>query len=211
MQRIQNPRAADFILSLANGSRSLENGILAEETSGQAGTVLGQVLDAGAATAVGTATGNGVITVGAIGPAAQPGVYKLVCVAAAANAGTFNLLAPDGTLVRQVTVAGGVAANDHVTVTIADGAADFVVGDTFAIEVETGAYTPLDLTGDDGSQIATGLLRDGTDATESAKACVVVARDAEIKTAGVIWPAGISDAARAAAIAQLNARGIHLR
>lgn len=211
MELTQAARTGDFILSLATRTRSLDNAILAEGENADAGAVLGQILTAGAATAVGVPTGDGVITVGAIGSAARAGIYKLVLVAAAASAGTFNLYAPDGSLVRQVTVAGGAAANDHVTVTVADGAADFVVGDTFAIEVEAGKYAALDLAGVDGSQIAAGILYASANATDADAAIVVVARDAEVKVDALSWPDAITDAQRDAAVAQLNARGIYLR
>ena len=211
MELSQSPRTGDFILSLATRTRSLENAILATGQNAVAGTVLGQGLAAAAAAAVGVATGDGVITVGAVGPAARPGIYKLVLVAAAANAGTFNLYAPDGSLIRQVTVGGGIAANDHVAVTVADGATDFVAGDTFAIEVTAGDYVALDLAGTSGTQVAAGILHGGADATTGAIAVVVVKRDAEVKVDALVWPAGITGAQSDAAVAQLNDRGIYLR
>ncbi len=210
MELIQKARTADFILSLGNGTLSLENAILAAGIA-QAGTVLGAARSAGAAAAVGTPVGNGVITVGALGASAQIGTYSLVCIAEAANAGTFNLIAPDGSVVRQVTVAGGAAPNDHVTVTIADGSNDFDIGDTFAIEVSSDGFKPLDPEGTDGSQHAAAVLYDGADATEAPKACVVVARVAEVKVDGLIWPEDITDGQKATAIARLAAREIHLR
>ncbi len=165
---------------------------------------------AGAATAVGSPTGTGAITVGALGSAARPGTYKLVCVAAATNAGTFNFYAPDGSLIRQIEVGGGATANDHITLTIAD-ATDFVVGDTFTIEVAAGEYGPLNPASTTGLQIAAAVLYAGADATTADAAVVVVARDAELKVDGLIWPDAITDAQSDAAIAQLNARGIYLR
>lgn len=213
MELTQSPRTGDFILSLATRTRSLENGILGsgQAAATDAGTVLGQGLAAGAATAVGTPAGNGAITVGAIGPAAEPGVYKLVLVTVVANAGTFNFYAPDGSLVRQITVGGGVADNDHIAITIADGAVDFAAGDTFAIEVATGNYSPLNPAATDGTQIAAGILYAGANAISAAAAVVAVARDAEVKADALIWPVGISTADRTAAIGELNDRGIFLR
>ena len=211
MELTQSPRTGDFVLSLANGTLSLDNGILGLGQNAVAGTVLGMALLAAAAAAVGAPTGNGAITVGAIGPAARPGIYKLVLVTAAAGAGTFNFYAPDGSLIRQVTVGGGIAANDHIAITIADGAADFIVGDTFAIAIADGEYTALVLAGTDGTQIAVGILHGGTNATAAATAVVVVARDAEVKVDALVWPGAITQAQRDAAVAQLNARGIYLR
>ena len=210
MELSQSPRTGDFILSLATHTRSLENAILSSGQKLDAGTVLGQALTAGAATAVGSPTGTGAITVGAIGQSARAGKYKLVCVAAASNAGTFNFYAPDGSLIRQITVGGGAAANDHIVLTIAD-ATDFVVGDTFTIEVTAGEYSVLTLVSTTGLQIAAGMLYAGADATDAAVAIVVVARDAEAKVDGLIWPDAITEAQSDAAVAQLNARGIYLR
>lgn len=211
MELTQNPRTGEFVLSLATRTRSLENGILSSGEVGLAGSVVGQVLTAGTVSAVGVPTGAGVITIGAIGPAARPGIYKLVCVAAAAGAGTFNYYAPDGSLIRQITVGGGAAANDHAVVTIADGDPDFAAGDTFAFEITAGEFAALDLAGDDGTQIAAGVLHAGADATDAAVAVVVVVRDAELKADGLTWPDAITDAQKAAATAQLAARGIVLR
>lgn len=199
-----------FILSEANGNRSRENGVLKLGQKLLAGAILAQLLLAGAAVA-GTNTGNGAVTVGAIGPDARPGTYKLVCVAAASNAGTFNLIAPDGSLVREVTVGGGAAANDHVTVTIADGATDFVAGDSFTIAVTGSAYEVLDPAEDDGAQTAAGILYAAVDATDADTPCVVIVRDAEVNQHELLWPAGISDGNKASAIASLKAAGIILR
>jgi hypothetical protein len=211
MELSQHPRTGDFLLSQASGTLSMENGILAEGQYLDAGTVLGQALTASAATAVGTPTGNGVITVGAIGQDAQAGTYKLACVAAASNAGTFNFYGPNGELIRQVAVGGGAEANDHIVITIADGSSDFVVGDSWTIAVAGGDYSELAPAATDGTQIAAGLLYAVSDATDAAVAILVVVRNAEVKIDGVIWPVGITTPQTAAAIAQLNRSSIFLR
>lgn len=203
--------AGGFILSVASGNRSFENGTLNLAQDLGAGTVLGRLLSAGAATAVGTPTGDGTITVGAIGADAVAGDYTLVCVAAAADAGTFNFLAPDGSLIRQITVGAGAAANSHVVITIADGANDFVAGDTWTVTVTAGDYEILDPAEDDGAQIAAGILFADVDATDADTACCVVVRDAEVNANELVWPSGISAGNKAIATAQLNARGIFLR
>lgn len=206
----ETTHAGGFILSEANGNRSRENGMLNAGQNLQAGTVLAMLLLAGAAVA-GTNTGNGAVTVGAIGSDAKIGNYKLVCVAAASNAGTFNMLAPDGSLVRQITVGGGAAANDHIVVTIADGATDFAAGDSFTIAVTGDAYEALDTAEDDGAQTAAGILYAAVDATDADTACVVIVRDAEVNSNELIWPDAISEGDQAAATASLQANGIILR
>lgn len=211
MELTQSPRTGDFVLSLANGTLSLDNGILATGQNAVAGTVLGLALLAGLATAVGVPAGDGAITVGAIGPSARTGIYKLVAVTASANAGTFNFYAPDGSLIRQVTAGGGLADNDHIAITIADGATDFAAGDTFAIEVTAGEYEALDLAATDGTQIVAAILHGGANATDAAVAVVVLARNAEVKVDALVWPDAITEAQSDAAVAQLTARGIYLR
>lgn len=206
----ENPHTGGFILSEANGNRSRENGVLKMGQKLMAGAILAQLLLAGAAVA-GTNTGNGAVTVGAIGADAKIGTYRLVCVTAASNAGTFNFYAPDGSLVREITAGGGAAANDHVTVTIADGATDFAAGDSFTIAVTGGAYEALDPAEDDGAQTAAAILYAGVDATDADTPCVVVARDAEVNKHELIWPSGISEGNKAIATAALNANGIILR
>jgi hypothetical protein len=183
--------------------------------SGQAsvktGTVLGQILSAAAAVA-GTNTGNGVVTVGAaIGSATLIGTYKLLCVTAATNAGTFNLHAPDGTLIRQITVGGGATASDHLTITIADGSTDFAVGDSFTIAVSGGDYEALTVAGTTGVQIAAAIFWEGRDATSADKPCTVVFRDAVVESSELVWPAGITTPQTNVALAQLAARGFQFR
>ena len=206
----ETTHAGGFILSEANGHRSRDNGVLNAGQNLLAGAVVAQLLLAAAAVA-GTNTGNGAVTIGAIGPDAVVGTYKLTCVAAASNAGTFNMIAPDGSLVREITVGGGAAANDHVVVTIADGSTDFVAGDSFTFAVTADAYEALDPAEDDGAQTAAGILYAAVDATDADQPCVVVKRDAEVNQHELVWPAGISDGNKAIATAALKANGIILR
>lgn len=48
------------------------------------------------------------------------------------NSGTFSVTAPDGTALPAATV-GAAYINDQINLTINDGAADFVIGDTFTV------------------------------------------------------------------------------
>jgi hypothetical protein len=210
MSLTETTHAGGHLLSEGNRNRSRDSGTLKSGASLQAGTVLGAVMAAGAAVA-GTNTGNGAVTVGALGADAQLGDYTLKCVAAAANAGTFQLIAPNGTEVREITVGGGAAANDHVTVTIADGATDFVANDSFTITVTLSGYKQLNTAATDGSQTAAAILYAGVDASAADKPCVVTARSAEVNGNELIWPAGISAGNKAAAIASLKGLGILVR
>lgn len=99
------------------------------------------VIDAGAAggattgaiVAGGGNTGDGVA--GAVTPAANAilGDYLLECVnAAVSGSEIFSVIDPEGNRLDDLVVAVAYS-NTHFALTIADGAADFVVGDTFTI------------------------------------------------------------------------------
>jgi hypothetical protein len=207
MSLTETTHAGGHILSEANGNRSRENGTLLSGNNLAAAAVLHATLAAGAATAVGTPTGNGVITVGALGVDAQSGSYKLRCVAAATNAGTFDFEAPDGSLIRQITVGGGATASDHITLTIADGATDFVVGDTYTITVTVSGYAEFVA----GTNSADAVLYAGVNATSANAPCVVHARDCELNGNELVWHSGTTDNQKATAAAQLASRGIVIR
>src|SRR5512141_2741325 len=135
------------------------------------GMVLGRITKGVAASAAAAGnTGNGAITAApTVGQAAKPGVYRAVCIEPAADGGKFAVEDPDGILVGVATV--GVEFTTHLTFTIADGAADFVAGDSFTITVAAGSgkVKQIDFAGTDGSNIPCGLLLldttapDGTD------------------------------------------------
>lgn len=207
----ESTHSGEVLFAGAMGDRHIEQIVVNSGQDLAAGTVLGRLLSAGAATAVGSPTGDGVITVGVIGADAVEGVYTLTCMTAASDAGTFNFLAPDGSLIRQITVGGGAAANSHIVITIADGAADFVAGDTWTITVTGGDYEALDVAEDDGAQIAAGVLLDAVDASAADAPGVAVVRDAIVVLSLLAWPSGISAGNKAIALAQLAARGIIAR
>ena len=101
----------------------------------------------------------------------------------------------------------------HLNLTVADGATDFAVGDTFAIEVSgDGKVVGLDPAAVDGTAEAIGIAAfdvtapDGTDAEVTA-----ILRDAVLAGRAIVWPAGIGEARKKAAIADLEARGILVR
>ena len=144
---------------------------------------------------------------------ALPGVYTATCTVAAAGAGTFQVTAPNGTVLGTVTV-GGAAFATQIKFTIADGAPDFVVGDLFSIEVgpiSPATVVPLNLGASDGTQNAAGILLFTTDATSGAVKTTMIAREAVLSSYGLTWPAGITEAQMDAAVAQLAAKGIQVR
>ena len=158
-------------------------------------------------------TGDGEATLSdpALGALAEAGIYQLACITAGA-AGTFQVLSPRGYVLPDLTV-GTAYAGDHLNLTVADGAADFAVGDTFAIEVAgDGKVVALDPAAVDGTAEAVGIAAfdvtapDGTDAEVTA-----ILRDAILADRAIVWPAGIGEARKKAAIADFEARGILVR
>ena len=178
-----------------------------------------------------------------LGALAEVGIYRLACITAGADGGTFQVLSPKGYRLPDLTV-GEAYDGGHLNLTVADGAADFVVGDTFAIEVSgdgkvvaldprrirpgaadfvVGDTFAIEVSGDgkvvaldpaavDGTAEAIGIVAydvtapDGDDAEVTA-----ILRDAVLADRAIVWPDGINEAAKAAAIADLEARGILVR
>ena len=166
-----------------------------------------------AATADAGNTGDGAATMAdpPLGALAESGIYRLACITAGAT-GTFQVLSPKGYVLPDLTV-GEAYEGGHLNLTVADGAADFVAGDTFAIEVSgDGKVVGLDPAAVDGTAEAVGIAAydvtaaDGTDAEVTA-----ILRDAVLADRAIVWPAGIGEARKKAAIADLEARGILVR
>jgi hypothetical protein len=178
------------------------------------GMVLGRITKGVAASAAAAGnTGDGAITAApTVGQAAKPGVYRAVCIEPAVEGGKFAVEDPDGVLIGVATV--GVEFTTHLTFTIADGAADFVAGDSFTITVAAGSgkVKQIDFTATDGSNIASAILLldttapDGTD-----RSGVAIVRHAIISDNGIVWPAGATENQKNAAIAQLKSAGILVR
>lgn len=137
------------------------------------GSVLGRYVTAATevAAAVGGNTGNGAMgAVTASGPVME-GVYTLRITKAAANAGDFAVRDPLGNVIGLGTV--GVLFNvGGLSFTLADGAADFAVGDSFTITVTelTEKYKLSAAAATDGSQIPAAILADAVDASGGDKA-----------------------------------------
>lgn len=181
---------------------------------------IGTIMGLSTATAVAAAakagnTGNGVLTLAnpAIAAGTLPGVYQVVFVEAAENGGRYEVFNPDGVAIGSGAVA--AAFTGAVKFTIADGAADFVAGDSFAITVPSDgtklkAWDPTALDGSalvDSICIRKAIADDGVDST-----VLVLARGpAIIVTDGIAWPAGATDNQKAAALTALAAKGIVAR
>jgi hypothetical protein len=179
------------------------------------GTVLGQVTEGGtqtvaAAVAGGGNTGNG--TVGSLtGDAGAPtGTYTIEIVEPASNGGTFRVEKPDGTLDGTGTI--GAAYNGSINFTVADGAADFVVGDRFSVAVSyasSAKYAPHDPAGTDGRETGVAILFHAVDATSGdVKTVATVRGPATINGNMLTYKSGISAGDKAAVNQALRNRGM---
>lgn len=178
-----------------------------------AGLVLGAQLTGGAATsaALDANTGNGAMGAITVSAAARPGDYRLIVVEPAANAGAFIVEGSDGIELGHGNVAAVFTAGG-LSFTLADGATDFVAGDSFAITV-TGVtkYAPYDPTATAGLQYAAAILWSGSrDATSADRRAVANVRGPmKVQAAELDWGVNVTTAQhKAAALAQLAKLGI---
>lgn len=200
------------IVSEANGTWSRKMGVIASGNKLLANAVIAAIA-AGTAAATAAPSNAGDGTMGAITVAgvAQPGDYVLTFLGEDADAGDFQVEAPDGTNVGAGTV-GTEFTGGGLTFTLADGAADFAEGDQFTITVVIDAaatrYVPFDPAGTDGSEVASAILYDDVDATDADADAVILHRELEINPQRIVFAADVTEQQKAAALAQLEARGI---
>jgi len=180
------------------------------------GEVLGRVLfdiDNIDITPDGGNTGDGALGALTLGAAAKPGVYVVTCVAAAADGGTFAVVDPDGYRLPDAEV-GDAYAHPQINFTISDGAADWVVGDSISVTIPegSGAGVPLDPAAVDGTQRAAGFITENiTVGAAASQRSQIIRRDAVAAADGLIWPDGITEDQKAAALAELAALNIQVR
>lgn len=202
-------RRAHFIVREGNGTISREAGRLAQGNNLVAGAVLGQITSANTATA-GTNTGNGAISAVTLGTDAINGTYTLTVTEAVADGGVFSVVAPNGAVLAPLTV--GVAYEGaHINLTISDGATDFIVGDSFTVDVIFGEYAEFDPAQSDGSQTAVAILYDNVDASLAEKDCVVIARNCEVNEGELAFKTGLTEVQMATALNALKSTGIIAR
>lgn len=179
-----------------------------------AGAVLGKiVISTTAATAVaGANTGNGAMGAITVGAGAQVGVYSLIVNRAVTNAGDFEVIDPQGDVVGIGHVASAFSGGG-LAFTLADGATDFAVNDSFAITVGSGSgkYTEHNAANTNGSQVAAGILFAAVDASLNDKPGVAWVRVCEGNVGEITWKSGISAANKAAGIAALAAQNVIVR
>lgn len=177
------------------------------------GLVLGSETTGGAATsaALGTNTGNGVMGAITVSAAAKIGDYKLIIIEPAANAGTFIVEDPDGVEIGHGNVAAAFAAGG-LAFTLADGATDFLSGDSFTISVTgTTKYAAYDPTATNGLQFACAILWSGyRDATSADRRAVAnVSGPMKVQIAELDWGVNVTTQThKNTALAQLAKLGI---
>lgn len=156
-------------------------------------------------------TGDGALGTLTLNEPAKIGVYTAECHTAAANGGIFAVTDPDGHRMADATVAVAYV-NPDLNFTIADGAADFVVGDKITITIGAGAgkVEALDPASQLGVATAFGVMGVNVTAEDggSDEAAVALVRLAIVADGSLVWPAGISAADKAVALAQLAVAGI---
>ena len=200
---------AEFVQSLANNNRSIENITIKSGQNVAAGEVLSKELT-GAATSAAAAgnTGNGTMGSVTVGDQAKVGDYILTIVEPGSNVGDFTLADPNGVQVGTGDVAG--AFSGEISFTLADGGTDFAAGDSFTISVTltSEVYTALP---NDASEEAVAIALDNYDATSAAKDGAAVVRDAEVNDAELTWPSGQRAANKTVAQNQLKDNGVIFR
>jgi hypothetical protein len=187
------------------------------------GTVLGKTLTGGTGTATAGAgnTGNGTMGTVTVGGTAQVGTYTLNIVKAVSDAGDFNVVDPTGKVIGTGSVAVAFSGGG-LSFTLADGSANFIVGDTFAIAVTgTVKYKRVEATATDGSAVACAIYISAKDgsygtstiaATTDTSVIALVRGNAIVGKAGLVFGASVNtDAELATAYSQLAAVGIICR
>lgn len=205
--------AAEFLLSEAPGTRSREPITVLSGENLKAGHVVGKVAVGTASSAAdGGNTGDGAMGAVTVGAGAQVGDYILTITKAATNAGDFQVVDPEGDVVGIGTV-GTAFSGDGLSFTLADGAADFAVGDKITITVAAGSgkYVEWDPTNTDGSEVAAGILFDAVDASAADESGVLIARDAEVSAARLTYFTGATSGNKTTAAEQLADIGIIVR
>lgn len=177
----EGKHTGEFLLHEGGGFISRDNvTIAAAQAALAAGTVLGRIRGAATSAAVGTNVGNGVMGAVVAGAGAKEGDYKLVIVEPAANAGAFVLEDPSGAVVGHGNVAAAFVGGG-LSFTLADGATDFLAGDTFKITVAKGTkYGAYNAANTDGTEVAVGILYANVPDSAADQQAVAIVRQAEV-------------------------------
>lgn len=94
------------------------------------------------------------------------------------------------------------------TDTLASGSGAVIVGTVLGQVTASGKFKPLAPSASDGTQTAAAVILQYADATSADQPVVNLKRRAQVVLQALVWPAGITDAQKSTAIAQLKALGI---
>lgn len=94
------------------------------------------------------------------------------------------------------------------TDTLASGSGKVIPGAVLGQVTASGKFKPLAPGASDGTQIAAAVILQYADATTADQTVVNLKRRAQVVLQALVWPAGITDAQKSTAIAQLKALGI---
>jgi len=207
----ESQHAGEFLVSEAPGRRSREEMTVILGQNLKAGAVLGQItIDPATITSAADAgnTGDGAMGAVTAGAGVQAGRYRLVIIETIAALGTFTVEDPNGVEIGQGNV--GTAFSGEIAFTLADGAADFIAGDAFSIDVAVGSlkHTEMDPANTDGSAKAVAVLWGAVDATAADKKGVAIVRDAEINKTEVVFFTGATQPQKDTAFSELGEAGV---
>lgn len=97
------------------------------------------------------------------------------------------------------------------TDTLASGSGEVIVGTVLGRVSASGKFKPLAPGASDGTQTAAAVILQYADATSADQPVVNLKRRAQVVLQALVWPAGITDTQKSAALAQLSALGIVAR
>lgn len=206
----QGALPTEAIISESDNYRSRDQITIMASQTLTANMVLGRTVTAATVAFAAQAgnTGNGALTLGTPSWQAtvQQGVYRVTFIEPVANLGTFVVEGPDGVIVGNGVV--GTLFSNQVRFTIADGATDFVAGDTFLITVSavTNQWGVYDPAATDGRQVPRGILLGAvTTGVGQTASAVAFTRAVQVNAKKLAWFSGATAPQIAAGIAQLNA------
>ena len=88
-----------------------------------------------------------------VGPYIVEGTYTATCVSKRADHGMFEIRGPNRGVSGLANV-GTTFVSEDLRLLIADGSADFAIGDTFSIVVTAGSYFGYDFAADEAAEVA---------------------------------------------------------
>ena len=209
---VEGQYVGDWLKHEADALRSREeHTILAGSGSDRvltSGMILALSSVTGTAVAIADAgnTGDGVMGAITVSAGAKKGKYRLLFKSAAVDLGDFEIEDPDGLNVGRGTVASAFALGG-LAFTLADGAADYIVGDGFDIDVDITVkkFIQQDRAATDFTEDAVALLLLDTTAPDGqdVKATLIV-REAIISKDAITYPTSATAPEKVASLAQLS-------